>query len=88
LLNGGANVNVIIKNVIKKLGLPKPRGAQYHLRMANQNIINPLRIIKNLKIHIHGIPYVTTFIVLQNNVVGSNYSTLLALQQKVSMYAK
>jgi hypothetical protein len=29
----------------------------------------PLWIIKNLKIQLHGIPYVTTFIVLQNNVV-------------------
>ncbi len=37
----------------------------------------PLGIIKNLKIHIHGIPYVTTFIVLQNNVVDCSYSMLL-----------
>jgi hypothetical protein len=37
----------------------------------------PLGIIKNLKIHIHGIPYVATYIVLQNNVVNSNYSMLL-----------
>jgi hypothetical protein len=37
----------------------------------------PLGIIRNLKIHIHGIPYVTTFIVLQNNVVDSSYSMLL-----------
>jgi hypothetical protein len=37
----------------------------------------PLGIIKYLKIHIHGIPYVATFIVLKNNVVDSNYSMLL-----------
>jgi hypothetical protein len=37
----------------------------------------PLGIITNLKIHIHGIPYVATFIVLKNNVVESNYSMLL-----------
>jgi hypothetical protein len=45
--------------------------------MANQSITKPLRIIENLKIHIHGIPYVTTFIVLQNNMVDSSYSMLL-----------
>jgi hypothetical protein len=45
--------------------------------MANQNMTIPLEIIKNLKIHIYGIPYVATFIVLQNNVVDSNYSMLL-----------
>jgi hypothetical protein len=37
----------------------------------------PLGIIKYLKIHIHGIPYVTTFIVLKNNVVDPNYYMLL-----------
>jgi len=37
----------------------------------------PLGIIRNLKIHIHGIPYVGTFIVLQNNVIDSSYSMLL-----------
>jgi hypothetical protein len=40
-------------------------------------MIRPLRIIRNLKIHIHGIPYIATFIVLQNSVVDSNYSMLL-----------
>jgi hypothetical protein len=77
LLDGGANVNIIIKNLKTKLGLPKPRPAPYHLIMANQSIIKPLRIIKNLKIHIHGMPYVTTFIVLQNNVVDFSYYMLL-----------
>ncbi len=38
----------------------------------------PLGIIKNLKIHINGIPYVTTFIALQNNVVDFNYYILLS----------
>jgi hypothetical protein len=37
----------------------------------------PLGIIKNLKIHIHGIPYIATFTVLKNNVVDSSYYMLL-----------
>jgi hypothetical protein len=45
--------------------------------MANQSMTKPLGIIKNLKIHIHGIPYVATFTVLKNNVVDYNYSMLL-----------
>jgi hypothetical protein len=45
--------------------------------MANQSMTTPLGIIKNLKIHIHGIPYVATFIVLQNSVVDSKYFILL-----------
>jgi len=34
LLDGGTNVNIITENFITKLGLPKPRPAPYHLRMA------------------------------------------------------
>jgi hypothetical protein len=77
LLDGGTNVNIIIENLKTKLGLPKPRLAPYHLRMVDQSMTKPLGIIRNLKIHIHGIPYVITFIVLQNNVVDSNYFMLL-----------
>ncbi len=34
-------------------------------------------LIKDLKIYVHGIPYITMFTVLQNNVVDSSYSMLL-----------
>jgi hypothetical protein len=77
LLDGGANVNIMTKNLKTKLGLPKPRLTPYHLRIVDQSMIKPFGIIKNLRIHIHGIPYVTTFIVLQNNVVDFSYFMLL-----------
>jgi hypothetical protein len=77
MLDGGASVNIITKNLTTKLGLPKPKLAPYHLKMVDQNMTRPSGIIQNLKIQIHGIPYVTTFIVLQNSVVDSNYSMLL-----------
>ncbi len=34
-------------------------------------------LIRDLKIYVHGIPYITTFIVFQNNVVDFSYSMLL-----------
>jgi hypothetical protein len=37
----------------------------------------PLGIIKNLKIHIKGIPYIATFIILKNSVVSYSYSMLV-----------
>jgi hypothetical protein len=77
LLDGGASVNIIIENLRTKLGLPKPRLAPYHPKMANQSTTRPLGIIRNLKIHIHGIPYVATITILQNSVVDSNYFMLL-----------
>ncbi len=45
--------------------------------MAHQNMTKPLGIIINLKIHIHGIPYIATFIVLKNSVIDFSYSLLL-----------
>jgi len=77
LKNGGASVNIIMENLKTKLGLPKPRLVPYHFRMANQSTTRPLGIIRNLKIHIHGIPYITTFIILKNSVVDSSYFMLL-----------
>jgi hypothetical protein len=59
------------------LGLPKPKLAPYILRMADQTTTKPMGLIRDLKICVHGIPYITTFIVLQNNVVNSSYSMLL-----------
>ncbi len=60
-----------------RLGLPKPKPAPYNLRMANQTTIKLVGLIRDLKIYVHGIPYITTFIILQNSVVDSNYSMLL-----------
>jgi hypothetical protein len=45
--------------------------------MVDQSMIRPLRIIINMKIQIHGILYVATYIVLQKNVVNSSYPMLL-----------
>jgi hypothetical protein len=77
LLNGGSRVNIIIKQLRLRLGLPKPKPAPYNLRMANQTTTKPMGLIRDLKIYVHGIPYIITFTILQNSVVYSNYSMLL-----------
>jgi hypothetical protein len=77
LLDRGASVNIIIENLKTKLGLLKPRLAPYHFKMADHSMTKPFRIIKILKIHIHGTPYVSTFIVLKTNVVDLSYFMLL-----------
>jgi hypothetical protein len=45
--------------------------------MVNQTITKPLGLIKDLKIFVHGIAYIITFIVINNNVLDSSYSMLL-----------
>jgi hypothetical protein len=77
LTDGGVSVNIIIENLITKLGLPKPSQVPYQLRMVDRNMTRPLRIVRNLKIHIHGIPYVATFAILKNSVVDSSCFVLL-----------
>jgi hypothetical protein len=59
------------------LGLPKLKHAPYNLRMANQTTTKPMELIRDLKIYVHGIPYITTFTASHNNVVDSSYTMLL-----------
>jgi hypothetical protein len=41
----------------------------YIFRMVNQTFIKLIRLIKDLKIHIHGIAYIITFTTMRNNVL-------------------
>jgi hypothetical protein len=74
LLHGGSRINIVIKNLWEKLSLLTPRLAPYILKMAYHTFTKLVRLIWDLKIHIHGIPYVVTFIVMYNSVLDSNYS--------------
>jgi len=69
LLDGRSKVNIIIEQLKVKLGLPKPKPTPYNLRIVTQTITKLVGLIKNLKMYVHGIPYIATFIVLQNIVI-------------------
>jgi hypothetical protein len=77
LLDGGSEVNIIIEQLKLKLGLLKPKPIPYNLRMVDQTITKPMGLIRDLNIYVHGIPYITTFTILQNSVVDFSYSMLL-----------
>jgi hypothetical protein len=59
------------------LGLPKPKPTPYNLSLVDQTITKSVGSIRDLKIYVHGIRYITTCIVLQNSLVDSCYSMLL-----------
>jgi hypothetical protein len=59
------------------LGLPKPKPTPYNLKMVDQTTTKPVGLIRDLKIYVHNILYITTFIILKNNVVDSSYPMLL-----------
>jgi len=46
--------------------------------MENHTLTQLTRLIPDLKIHIHGILYIITFIVMKNNILDVSYSMLLA----------
>ncbi len=77
MLNGGSRVNIIIKKLRFRLELPKPKPSPYNLKMVDQITTKPVGLIRDLKIYVHDIPYITRFIVFHNNVIDYNYSMLL-----------
>ena len=59
-LDGGSRINVITEEERRKLGLPKPSLAPFNLKMANGTIAKATGLLRDVKIHIHGIPYIVT----------------------------
>ncbi len=59
------------------MGLPKLKLAPYNLRMADQITTKLVRLIRDMKIYVHGIPYIIMFTIFQNSVVDFSYSMLL-----------
>jgi hypothetical protein len=76
-MDGGSRVNIIIEQLRLKLGIPKLKLAPYNLRIMYQTTTKLVVLIRDLKIYVHGIPYIIMFIVLHNSVVDSSYSMLL-----------
>ncbi len=74
LLDGGSIINIITKELGLRLELPKPKPAPYNMRMVDQTTTKPIDLIKDLKIYVHGILYITMFTIFHNNVVDFNYS--------------
>jgi hypothetical protein len=60
-----------------RLGLLASQVAPYRLRMADQTVVELVGLIRNIKIHIHGIPYFITLTVICNTKVNDAYSMLL-----------
>jgi hypothetical protein len=73
LIEGGSGVNVITKDERWRLGLLKPSTTLFKLKMANNTIARPKKLIRDVKIHIHGIPYMVTLIVIDCSTIKSDY---------------
>jgi len=78
LLEGGIGINVSLSNnFLKKLGLKSCQlPIPYNLIMVNVTTTKLAYLIKNLKIHISGIPYMVTFVITKNTVLNASYFML------------
>jgi hypothetical protein len=76
-LDGRLGLNVITYTSKQKLGFPPPQLAPFNLLMVDFSFIKPLGIVPNIRIKIHGIPYIITFIVMNNMAMDPTYSILL-----------
>jgi hypothetical protein len=70
-------MNIMTKELRNQLGLPNPKPTPYTFQMADQTITKPIGLIKELKIHIHGIPHIVMYMIMKNNVLDFSYSMLL-----------
>jgi hypothetical protein len=77
LLDGGSRVNVITETERRKLGLLTPTPAPFKLRMADSSLVQPLGLLRDIKIFIHGIPYIIILSVISCKDVNSAYTLLL-----------
>ena len=77
LLDGGLGVKVITEEERCRLELPKPSPPPFNLKRANGTIAKPTSLLRDVKIHIHGIPYIVTLTVIDCQTIKSDYSILL-----------
>ena len=77
LLDEGSGANLIIEEERIWMGMQTPLPALYQLCMVNQVLAQPVGLIWNVRIYIHGIPYFITLTVIWNKKVNEAYNMLL-----------
>jgi hypothetical protein len=76
-IGNGTLQNVLLDGAFGINMIKEEEQLWYRLRMADQPVVELLGLIKNIKIHIHGIPYFISLTVIRNTEVNDAYSMLL-----------
>jgi hypothetical protein len=77
LLDGGSGMNVMTVEERRHLGLAKPSLVPYNLKMADASIVKPVGLLRDIRIHIHNIPYTMTLTIINCATIKSDDSILL-----------
>jgi hypothetical protein len=77
LLDGGSSVNIIFESLRRKLELSRLQSAPFVVRMVDQWKVQPIGLIRNLKINLVGCDYKKNIIVLNMDNGVEAYSMSL-----------
>lgn len=70
-VDNGFGIHLIIEEEFMRLGMKDLQVGLYKLRMAIKKIVERVGMFKTVEIHIHGIPYIITLIVIKNKEVNA-----------------
>lgn len=73
----GSRVNVIAEQECCRLKLPKPTAVPFKLRMAHNTLVQPIGLLREVKIHIQGIFYMVIPTIISFKNVNLAYTLLL-----------
>ena len=74
VIDGGAGVNIMVEYTRRNLGVTDMKEAPLRVQMADQRIVQPLGLVKNIQVKAGGAKFSVSFLVLD---VGDAYSMLL-----------
>ena len=77
VLDFGSQVNILTKSTWEKLGRPKLIKSEYYLKLADQGLIEPLGLCKNIETTIMGIIVTTDFKVIEPKEGSKSYPALV-----------
>jgi hypothetical protein len=77
LLDKASSVNITLESLRKKLGLRKPQPASFVVRMVDQQKVQPMGLLRNLKIDLACCAYKILVIVLKDGKWSETYSMFL-----------
>ena len=64
LLNGGSGVNILSEQMLEPLGITKWESAPFAVRMADQRRVQPLGLLRGLKMEVSGMKFEITAVIL------------------------
>jgi hypothetical protein len=75
----GSGFSIITKELLVKLGLPRPNHALHKLKMVNHTMTKLVGLVKSLKILNYGIPLCVTLTIMPITVLDPTYYMLLGV---------